>query len=112
MRDGVNRMSKRVCSEPGCPELVDAGRCAEHRRAKDRARGSSTQRGYGAEHQALRRGYQRNMDRGQTYQCWRCGDPIDPEHWHLGHDDEDRSTYRGPECVPCNLAVSGRRGGG
>lgn len=25
-----------VCSEPGCPELVDSGRCAEHRRESDR----------------------------------------------------------------------------
>lgn len=48
------------------------------------------------------------MNAGETFDCWRCTDPIDPEHWHLGHDDDDRSQYRGPECVPCNTATSGR----
>lgn len=36
---------KRPCSFPGCPELVDAGRCQQHRREQDR-RGSSAERGY------------------------------------------------------------------
>ncbi|MBK6556280.1 MAG: hypothetical protein IPG16_03340 [Comamonadaceae bacterium] len=48
------------------------------------------------------------MDRGETFTCWRCGDDIDPEHWHLGHDDYDRTVYRGPECIPCNTATRGR----
>lgn len=103
----------RVCVEVGCPEVIPTGtrdgRCDDHRRARDRARGTRQERGYDARHDALRADYQRRMNRGETFQCWRCGDDIDPEHWHLGHDDHDRSTYRGPECPPCNLATSGRR---
>ena len=88
--------------------LTRKTRCAEHERAKDRARGTRQERGYGAEHDALRAIFQGRMNRGETFDCWRCGDLIDPEHWHLGHDDLDRSIYRGPECVPCNTATSGR----
>jgi 5-methylcytosine-specific restriction protein A len=36
----------KVCSKPGCPTLVAAGRCPTHTRADDRARGTATQRGY------------------------------------------------------------------
>lgn len=45
--------AKRPCLHPGCPRLVDHGRCPAHahtdharRRAADRDRGSSTERGY------------------------------------------------------------------
>lgn len=98
----------RVCLEPGCPELTKSARCVAHTRAKDRARGTRQERGYGADHDHLRADYQRRMNRGERFACWRCGEDIDPEHWHLGHDDHDRSIYRGPECPPCNLATSGR----
>lgn len=98
----------RVCVEPGCPTLVEAGRCPAHRRARDKARGTRQERGYDAAHDKLRASYQARMNRGEQFDCWRCEDPIDPEHWHLGHDDLDRSVYHGPECPPCNLATSGR----
>lgn len=98
----------KPCLEPGCPKLTKATRCPDHARAKDRARGTKQERGYGPEHDALRADYQRRMNRGEVFDCWRCDDEIDPEHWHLGHDDLDRSKYRGPECVPCNTATSGR----
>ena len=42
--------------------------------------------------------------------CWRCGKPIKPgERWDLGHDDDDPTRYRGPECLRCNRGTSGRR---
>ena len=47
------------------------------------------------------------LDGGFT--CWRClcwypvGTP-----WDLGHDDHDRTQYRGPECRPCNRATASR----
>ena len=97
----------RVCLD--CPRIITAGnRCTEHTRAKDRQRGTRQARGYGATHDRLRAHYQGRMDRGETFDCWRCGGPIDPKLWHLGHDDHDRAKYRGPECVPCNTATSGR----
>ncbi len=108
-------MPKRACLGPGhgqrCPvgALTDQPRCPSCTRTKDRARGTRQQRGYGADHDRLRADYQRRMDEGETFDCWRCGDPIDPAHWHLGHDDDDRTRYRGPECPPCNLPTAARR---
>nr|WP_232491111.1 AAA family ATPase [Mycobacterium dioxanotrophicus] len=59
--------------------------------------GSTTKRGYGSAHQALRRRYQDHVATGQAT-CWRCGRPIKPnQQWDLGHDDHDRTKYRGPE---------------
>ena len=51
------------------------------------------------------------MDRGEVVICWRCaenGQPheVDPGCWDLGHDDHDRSIYRGPECRGGNRAVA------
>jgi 5-methylcytosine-specific restriction endonuclease McrA len=67
---GVRRIL-RPCSTPGCPELTLGGPCAQHRRARqrehDERRGTSTQRGYDAEHRRLRvLCFQRD--------CWRCVD--------------------------------------
>ena len=106
-------MSLRVCAEPGCPKLVNRTRCQAHERARDKARGTRQERGYDAAHDRLRADYQRRMDAGETFTCWRCaeaGKPhqIDPNDWHLGHDDQDRTVYRGPECSAGNLATSGR----
>jgi len=43
--------------------------------------------------------------------CWRCGRWLAPGSlWHLGHDDVDRSVYRGPECVSCNVKAAARKG--
>lgn len=98
----------KVCAEPGCPELTKATRCPAHTRAKDKARGTSTARGYGSRHRALRAEYQRRMDQGETFTCWRCGEGIDPAQWDLGHRD-DRSGYEGPECYRCNRAAASRR---
>ncbi len=39
-------MAKRICSVAGCPEFTDGGRCDEHKRAADKARGTSRERGY------------------------------------------------------------------
>jgi hypothetical protein len=101
-------MAKRRCID--CHLLVDApkSRCPEHERAKDRARGTRQERGYDSEHDRIRARYQRRMDQGEMFTCWRCPRLIDPRSWDLGHDDIDRTIYRGPECVACNRATSGR----
>jgi 5-methylcytosine-specific restriction protein A len=49
---------KRPCTWPGCPALVDGGRCEKHRRQErkrvDERRGTSSERGYGAHWRKLR----------------------------------------------------------
>jgi hypothetical protein len=71
--------------------------------------GSTTARGYGSRHQAERRKWAAVVARGEAY-CWRCGTWLDPgQPFDLGHDDQDRSIYRGPECRPCNRATAGRK---
>lgn len=99
----------KVCPRPGCPALTAGGPCPEHRREADRARGSRQQRGYDARHDALRRVVKARLDAGQVVHCWRCGARIfRGEPFDLGHDDHDRSLYRGPECPTCNRSAGGR----
>jgi hypothetical protein len=106
-------MPLRPCLEPGCGVKVTRSRCAKHSRARERARGTRQERGYGAEHDRLKADLQRRMDAGEVFTCWRCAElgrphPVDPTSWDLGHDDVDRSVYRGPECPGGNRATNGR----
>lgn len=97
----------RVCAEPGCPTLTTSTRCPSHTRAKDKARGTRQERGYGAEHKAERKRWEPIVATGGV-RCWRCEVLLDPKlPWDLGHKD-DRSGYAGPECVRCNRATAGR----
>ena len=91
------------------------GRCArcrgQYHRTRDQGRGSSAQRGYGAAHRKLRSQYEPAVRAGMVT-CWRCEQPITPDQsWDLGHDDHDRSRYRGPEHARCNRQTAGRGGG-
>lgn len=81
------------------------------------ARPTTTERGYGTEHQRLRKRWAPKVATG-TVRCWRClanGKSevealIHPEdEWDLGHDDGDRSVTRGPEHLSCNRATASRR---
>lgn len=85
------------------------GRCADCERAKDKARGTREERGYGAEHRATRERWAPLVATGNV-KCWRCGEfiPVGAP-FDLGHDDRDRTKYRGPEHVTCNRATAARR---
>ena len=84
------------------------GRCSDCARAHWRAMPTSSERGYGAEHVALRRQWEPLVATGQVI-CWRCGRTILPdEPFDLGHDDTDRTQWRSPEHVSCNRAAGGR----
>jgi predicted nucleic acid-binding Zn ribbon protein len=67
-------------------------------------------RGYGWDHQKLRAWWTPHVDAGLV-DCWRCGRHITPgTPWDLGHDDHDRTTYRGPEHQQCNRSTAATKG--
>jgi hypothetical protein len=82
-----------------CPHLTHdtSGRCDTCRRATDRRRGTTAERGYGGKHRALRAQWAPRVAAG-TVRCVRCGEFIAPgESWDLGHSELDRGTWSGPE---------------
>lgn len=87
---------------------------SSNRRGRGRAKDKTSARGYGNEHQKLRKRLTPAVRAGRV-SCWRCGEVIVPdltipgEGWDLGHDDNDRSQYKGPEHAGCNRSTSGRR---
>lgn len=85
-------------------------RCKTHRSAHEKRRGTRQQRGYDAGHDRLRAQWAPKVATGSVT-CWRCGEPITPtEPWDLGHDDNDRRHYRGPEHANrCNRSAAGRK---
>lgn len=103
--------AKRVCTEPGCPVLVEGGRCTPHTRQRDQARGTKAERGYGAEHWRLRKAVAAEVAAGRAV-CARCGMRLSPSTpWHLDHTD-DRRGYLGPSHTTCNLSAAGRKSHG
>lgn len=72
--------------------------------------GRTIDNGYGKAHKHLRAVIAQRMRDGEIFFCWRCRKPINPDRgWDLGHDDRDRSVYRGPEHIACNRATRRRR---
>jgi hypothetical protein len=104
-------MALKPCLD--CGTLSDQARCPRCRgarnRERDARRGGTTARGYGAAHQRTREEWAPTVEAGLV-DCWRCGQRIQPgEPWDLGHDDDDRSAYRGPEHAhQCNRSAAGR----
>jgi hypothetical protein len=70
---------------------------------------TTSERGYGWRHQQLRRALAPRVATGRVA-CWRCGELIQAwQEWHLGHDDDDRRVWRGPEHRYCNLSANAIR---
>jgi hypothetical protein len=66
-------------------------------------------RGYGAHHVALRKRWLLLVQTGQVF-CARCGRLIEVgAPWDLGHDDQDRTVYSGPEHARCNRGAPRRK---
>jgi hypothetical protein len=71
-------------------------------------RGTTSQRGYGSRHRELREQWRPHVEEGKVI-CSRCKLPIrQGEPWDLGHDDHDRTKYKGPEHMDCNRGASKR----
>lgn len=104
---GRAKRPMKVCAQSGCPELTPQGRyCPTHTQAREQARGTTTQRGYGNTHQQLRNKYAALL-RNISIPCARCGSPIHPgDPWDLGHTDT-RNAWTGPEHASCNRAAGG-----
>ena len=102
--------ARRVCAKTGCPVVATTSYCTKHQAEAERARGNANQRGYGAAHQQLRREWAPKVRTGSVI-CPRCGESIQPgEPWDLGHDDNDRTKYNGPEHRDrCNRSAAGRK---
>lgn len=77
---------------------------------------TTSERGYGWEHRKQREALKPIIESGKAT-CWRClAQGLTPDQarivpgqpWDLGHDDTDRTKYRGPEHVSCNRGAGGR----
>ena len=101
----------RVCRHG---EIVPLGgscpRCHVEKLERARRRGSTTQRGYGNAHRALRKRLAPLVASGQM-PCARCGGLIMPgTPFDLGHADGDRTRYHGLEHAACNRGAVGTPG--
>jgi hypothetical protein len=71
-------------------------------------------RGYDAAYDRDRAKWERHFAEGGTVLCWRCTAEgrrtvlSKDSEWDLGHDDQDRSIIRGPECRGPNRATRSR----
>lgn len=108
-RQNVTRFNRPCLGINGarCPALTRnrGGRCDTCRREWERLRGTSTQRGYGPEHRALRAHWAPIVATG-TVVCRRpgCGQLIQPdEPWDLGHtESRTPNEPSAPEHRDCN----------
>lgn len=88
--------------------------CRERKlgRTKRARHGTTAERGYTGAHKRERERWKPLVDRGEAT-CCRCGLPLAPgAAFHLDHDDNDRTRYRGVAHPACNVragAVKGNR---
>jgi hypothetical protein len=82
--------------------------------APRRQHGTTAQRGYGNLHRRTRLAYLAHLRDNPGLPCWRCGQPMyyeDRANLDLGHDDNNRSVYRGLEHAGrCNRSAAATKG--
>jgi hypothetical protein len=76
--------------------------------------GTTSERGYGPDHQRERERWRPYVERGETYchaaVCLMASRWIAPgTRWHLGHNT-DRTAWTGPEHERCNVTDGAIRG--
>lgn len=81
-----------------------------HRKNRDTAAERARQRKYDSPEHRTTRAYYAPLVAAGLVRCWRCGARLVPGRWQLGHDDDDPSITRGPECTPCNLRAAAAKG--
>lgn len=102
-------MAMRVCNVPDCPTLIPkterSGRCDMHRQ-------TTSQRGYGAQHQRERERWESLVAAGAV-DCRRGDQCLEPElrikpdePWELGHPDVACDAPKAPEHRRCNRATA------
>lgn len=81
-----------------------------HRRPRTAAEQARRAQYASPEHRAAVAQVKQLVASGRAH-CWRCGRHLPPGSTaHAGHDDHNRTIYRGPECPPCNLKSAARKG--
>jgi hypothetical protein len=92
----------------GLPRLAQPCGLSVAGRGKVSSRSKTAFNGYGFRHKALRRRWKPKVEAGLV-DCARCGEQIEPgTPWDLGHRDDDRRFYSGPEHRACNRAAPPR----
>jgi 5-methylcytosine-specific restriction enzyme A len=94
-----------LCAEAGCQARVSRGRCARHRRERDRRYLSRNRQLYNSKRWRLTR--ERKLSISPT--CERCGETLAQEVHHrtsLADDDSDRNRWSldglVSVCKPCH----------
>ncbi len=75
-----------TCAHPGCPALVNGGRCVEHQRHVEQRRGSARSRGYNGAWEAFREAFIGQLVQlGITPACEAQG-LLECQGLHLDHE--------------------------
>lgn len=95
----MSRRAKKVCSRPGCPNLVDAGtgRCDACAGGSERERGTAAERGYDSRWRATRAGFLEEYPFCAEAGCMSLAEDVDhiDGEGPLGPRGHDWSNLRG-----------------
>jgi hypothetical protein len=108
-------MTTRVCAQPGCPTLVERGRCDAHRiprvarymppsASRNHAGVSPSRRGHGYEYQRARAALLADGPRC----AWGCGRKATTADYAVPWSQGGTLADLLPSCAPCNYARGAR----